>query len=107
MNLNNTQLRQMVLLSIQRALLGAITPNMRAITTEYSEKQVHIKVYIDGQIENDEENEFDEDVITQIIADFPNFDKSDPFITSEFIRADCPEKISYNGVVVYLRKEII
>ena len=64
-------MRTGVLLSLQRALLGAITPNMRAITVEWSKTYIRIWVYHDGQFTEEAVEDFDADVVTQVIADYP------------------------------------
>ena len=46
----NTSLdRTRVLLSIQRALLGAITPSMRLIDACWNEKQIQVRIVADSQ----------------------------------------------------------
>lgn len=93
------------LVSAQRALLGAISCNMRAISLELLEQTIVLTVYHDGTMEEDEIEDFDADVVTSVVADFPGFDASDPEIKYRFIRLDAPAKIEYKGQLVFQRKE--
>jgi hypothetical protein len=93
------------LLSVQRALLGEVTPEMRAISLELSQKVLRVTVFIDGLVDEDLVDDFDSAVITQIIADFPEPDRDDPAVEFEFIRADVPAPLEPRGRWVYFRKE--
>lgn len=67
MTFNQAALR----LEIQRALLERVTPNLRMVTAEGDEKEIHLIFYYDGEI-SEEENEMAEDASTEIIAGFPD-----------------------------------
>jgi hypothetical protein len=101
---NSTELRIRVLLSLQRALVGEVTPNIRAVSVEYSEEKIRIQVYIDGEISEEAKEEFDAGVVTQVVADFPYPEKDDPSVEYEFLRIDAPGRIDYRGIVIYARK---
>jgi hypothetical protein len=105
MNGHSRKLRSHILLSVQRALIGEIVPNMRAISVEWTSQNIHLWVYIDGPIDEQTREDFDAVVITQIIADFPNPDNHDPVVKFDFVRCDSPEKLDCRGVLVYARKE--
>jgi hypothetical protein len=105
LNINAPEFRSIVLLSVQRALLGEITPNMRAISVEWSEKKIHICVYVDGEIDEKARSEFDAGVVSEVIADFPYADVDEPVVDFEFIRRDAPSKLHCRGATVYARKE--
>ncbi|WP_340104173.1 hypothetical protein [Rhodohalobacter sp. 8-1] len=98
-------LRVSTLLSVQRALVGEIIPAFRLISVEYSEAEIKIWVYHDGKINANEIEEFDSSVITEVVADFPYPDDSDPKVELEFVRLDYPEKIKPEGWPVYGRRE--
>ena len=98
-------LRVSTLLSVQRALIGEIIPEFRQISVEHSEDEIKIWVYQDGKIDPEEIEEFDSTVITEVVADFPYPDESDPKIDFEFVRVDSPEKIKPKGWLVYGRRE--
>ena len=96
-----TNLNNYFKLSIQRALLGNVTSNMRAIMAEVSENDIRLFFYYDGEVhENDEE--IVSEIETEVIADFDencNFDVN-------IIRLDYPFPIkNRSGFCVYLRKE--
>jgi hypothetical protein len=98
---NTTDFNNYFKLSIQRALLGNVTENMRAIMAELSENNIKLFFYYDGEVhENDEETV--SEIETEVIADFDedcNFDVN-------IIRLDYPNPIKKSsGFCVYLRKE--
>lgn len=98
-------LRAGTLLSVQRALVGGIIPTFRLISVEYSESEIKIWVYHDGKIDSIEIDEFESMVITEVVADFPYPEKSDPKVDFEFVRIDYPDKIKSKGLPVYGRRE--
>jgi hypothetical protein len=102
---NLNQLRARILLSLQRALLGEVTSNMRAISVEWSTDRIKIWVYYDGPVDEDIVDDFDASAVTQVVADFPYPDKGDPKIDFEFLRCDIPQKIGNRGEFVFYRNE--
>lgn len=101
MQQKNTQLVNRLQLSIQRALLGAITPNIRAIFFELIEKNIQIFFYYDGKIQDDDEENASV-VTSEVIADF-----DDEFDLDLIIKQiDYPMDVVHpNGICVYYRKE--
>ena len=94
-------LRARLLLSVQRALLGEVTVNIRAVTCSVDADEVVLRWIIDGAIS--EELEADLSVLgTEVISEF-----SDHHISEEFIRCDAPSdiKVLYLDHLAYLRKE--
>ncbi len=90
------------LLATQRALLGEVTPNLRAVSIDLqpNSKSGKICFYYHGKISED-----DYDIvtcaITEITAAFPigyNFEEN-------IERLDSPTKIQVKGRLAYLRKE--
>ena len=103
---DETSYRAQVLLSIQRALIGSITPQIRFISVEWSLFRIHLHVYIDGDITSDGWFEdFDTEVMTQVMADFPTPDGTDPQCTFAVHRVDPPMKPHFEGDLVYGRRE--
>lgn len=88
-------------ISAQRALLGVITPNLRAVTIKIDSQQKVLKVcfFYDKDIS---ETQFDiaSTAITEISADFPDFDLDDCIE-----RLDFPSKVPVEGRLVFQRKE--
>jgi hypothetical protein len=87
-------------LSLQRALLGAVTPTLRAVSVDVDEKakKLFISFFYDGEITDDIF-----DIASTAIAevDVPGYYELDEC----FERLDFPEKIPVRGQLVYLRKE--
>jgi hypothetical protein len=47
--------RTLVLLSLQRAMLGEVFPSLRRITVEWSDHMVKFVTYVDGPLQDDDE----------------------------------------------------
>jgi len=95
-------------LSVQRALVGEITPNMRLISVEASAAEIHIWVYYDGPITEEETEDFDASVGTQVVADFPYVERGEPRVLCHFVRHDVPQRLMQvqAGRAVYGRREL-
>jgi hypothetical protein len=90
------------LLSVQRALLGEITPNLRAvvINLDAPNESGIIYFYYDGGI-SDKDFDIASCAITEITAAFP---AGYPF-EEHIERLDAPAEIPIQGSLAYLRKE--
>ncbi|WP_418646899.1 hypothetical protein ACNQFN_15125 [Thauera butanivorans] len=87
-------------LSIQRALLGEVSPHLRAVVLSVDCKKIDVHFYFDGDV-SEEDEESVSCIETEILADFePDFS-----ICAEVIRLDYPLPISDDGFWVYQRKE--
>ena len=93
-----------MLLSIQRALLGEIVPEMRAISADVGSEVVRLTVFVDGAISDALVEDFDA-AVTQVVADFPYPDDGDPRIEFDVVRVDAPARIESRGTWVFFRKE--
>jgi hypothetical protein len=92
--------RHHVLLSLQRALLGEVTPTMRAVTVRYDEATARITIYFDGPL-TDADRDTASRIETEVMADM-----SDPnTVSSTCERVDRPEKIVDSGTWVFARNE--
>jgi hypothetical protein len=96
----SSQRRSDVLLSIQRALLGEVSPRLRAVTVTFDEKSVAARAYFDGELD-DEDRESMSSVETQLLADFPE----EHSVTVECHRLDAPAPIADDGTWVFARRE--
>lgn len=87
-------------LSLQRALLGAVTPNLRAVYIDIDEKtkKLSISFFYDGEITD---KFFDIASTAVAEVDVPGYYELDEKIE----RLDFPEKIPVRGHLVYLRQE--
>ena len=90
-----------ILLSVQRALLGMVTPSLRAVsaTVDSIKNEVSYFFFYDGQI-TEEQRDLASCVINESSADFFDY-----MVNSHIIRLDYPQKIPFQGRVAYLRKE--
>ncbi|HDK6330971.1 hypothetical protein AAHY48_19675 [Klebsiella variicola subsp. variicola] len=88
-------------LSVQRALFGNVTPNIRAVVAELSGKNISLLFYFDGQIDDDDK-ELVSVIETEIIADFDE----DFTVDTTVKRLDPPQPIkNKHGLLIYIRKE--
>ena len=96
-------------LSAQKALLSRITPEIRMVTIASGDGRALLRVYHDGPLSPDAEEEFD-DATAEIMADIPNADwegwpSGSAPVTVEFVRRDSPARLESEGWLVYHRKE--
>ncbi|MBV6818400.1 hypothetical protein KWG64_10650 [Rahnella sp. PD12R] len=97
----NNDLNGYFRLSMQSALLGSITPNIRAVIGFFYDKKIVIDFYFDGVISEDDE-ELASEVGTEVIADF----ESEFDIEIKTIRLDYPKPVkNKDGFLLFLRKE--
>lgn len=101
MNDHHDTRRCEVLLSLQRALLGEVTPRLRAVTVRHAESSIHFDAYFDGE-PNEEERESMSAVETEVMAGFPATHTT----THDVIRLDPPALIPKDRIWVYFRKEL-
>ena len=88
------------LLAIQRALLGLVTPELRAIIVDVQEQLLYMRFYYD-QVVLQEILESWEYAITRSIADLG----SDYLFDAKIERLDFPQEIPFRGRYAFLRKE--
>ncbi len=93
------------MLSVQRALLGEVTPAMRAVAVELTPGHLRVRVYTDGESTAEARLEFDLEVMSEVLADFPWPEFGSPEISLEFVRHDPPARLPAWGWYVYARAE--
>jgi hypothetical protein len=90
------------LLSAQVALLGVVTPGLRAVSVDACETDSSISIYF---YHDQEASEYDREnwscIVTEVSADFG----PDCIIHSDVYRVDYPHPILPRGKYAYLRKE--
>jgi len=97
----NTDVRKCeVLLSLQRALLGEVSCNLRAVTVKFTETTIHFVAIYDGE-PREEDRESMLLVETEVMADF----SSSHAITHEVTRLDAPALIPKDRIWAFYRKE--
>lgn len=93
--------RARVLLSVQRALLGAVTPPLRGVAVAWDDAAVEIVCYFDGPISK-QSHELMSEVQTEVLADLA--EGEDVRLTCE--QRDAPAELEPMGTWVYRRHEI-
>lgn len=100
-------IRQNLLLSVQRALLGAVPAGLREVSCGWSRQEIKLLFVFDGEIDQDD-YESAKIVGSEVIADF-----SAPWtISEEIVRLDYPaglhnEKDDETMTLAYRRKETL
>lgn len=91
-----------VLLSTQRALLGAVPASLRAVTCGWTDEKITLRFIFDGPIDGNDEEEM-QVVGTEVVADF----LAPMSVAEEVIRVDYPGELGPHllRVWAYLRKE--
>lgn len=94
--------RATLLLSIQRALWGEITSNIRGITCSWDDSTITIRWLFDGEISDEDLESAECNVTGEVNSDFPDHE-----VVAECKRLDMPEPLSpyVLSVWVYMRKE--
>ena len=87
-------------LSIQRALLGEVAEELRAVVLSVDGHDVDIRFYFDGPV-SEANADSASCVETEILADF----EAEDTISVRCIRQDAPNEIIDEGVWVYQRRE--
>lgn len=94
-------LRTKVILSANRALLAAVTPNLRGVTVDYNTELLTLRAYFDIDA-TDEEKELIDIALTEMVADLHYDIKT---CTYEPIELAAPAKLTVLKDWVYLRYE--
>lgn len=92
--------RALVLLSLQRALLGEVFPALRAVTVEWSNTAVKFFAYVDGPL-TEEDAESLSCISAEVAADL----WSGVELDYEVVRRDSPARIDDARVRVFHRRE--
>ncbi|MEP6999149.1 MAG: hypothetical protein ABI969_01640 [bacterium] len=94
-----------VKLSVVRALLGEITPAMRAVTVELNAELVTIRVYHDGVASDELWADLDA-ASTAVHADLPERPDHPVSVQLSLLRCDEPHPIPTLGEAVFSRKGV-
>lgn len=71
MNTSTVDLRVRVLLTLQAALLGMVTANMRAVLVSWTDKDVRVRVVFDQGV-SPEDVEIVSEIESEVISHLPN-----------------------------------
>lgn len=88
-----------ICLSIQRALLDAVTSALRRVSFSKNDKNITLFFFYDGKT-SEIEKELVWDIAAEVISDFPQC-----IIDSKIEEISFPNKINSVGRIVYSRKE--
>ncbi len=84
----------------QIALLGEVSPSLRAVVAFQAKKAIRFVAYFDGAVSSEDEESMTV-VETEVLASYPT-----DFETSHrIVRLDWPARIPRDGVFVYHRRE--
>ena len=89
-----------VLLSTQRALVGALGHQVLGVSVHHTETTVLLDIFIDGVLAEDEYDELDV-ISTEILADFP-----EATAVNLNIKQNCNSPLSSRGQWVYLLRDV-
>jgi hypothetical protein len=89
-----------LLLSVQRALLGAVPPELRGVTVAWEGAIIRLRFYLDGPV-SDEDRDAMQVVGSEVIADFPDATR----IEEEILRRDAPQPMECLEAWAYYRRE--
>ena len=95
------ELRQRIILSVNRALLGAITSHLRGVTVDYDKNSFTMRGYFDIGATEDEKEILDA-ALTEIVADFHSEIEKWTF---EAVDKPYPEKMEPLKEWMFLRHE--
>ncbi|MBD0274272.1 MAG: hypothetical protein ICV73_20365 [Acetobacteraceae bacterium] len=95
-------LRAELLLSLQRALVGAVPASLRAVTCDWTEARITLRYVFDGPIDHEDEESM-RVVGAQVVADFP----PDVELDEQIVRSDHPAGLTphFLRAWAYMRKE--
>lgn len=71
--MQTVEIRNSVILSVQRALLGEVSRRLRGVAVRWNEKTITILCYYDRRI-SEKDREAMSCVETEVMADFPEFE---------------------------------
>ncbi|MCL1471629.1 scaffold protein involved in DNA repair [Argonema antarcticum] len=99
--MQTVEMRNSVILSVQRALLGEVSPALRGVTVGWDENSIAILCYYDRKI-SPEDREAMSCVETEVMADFPDLQ-----MDLDVIQCDVPQEMKLLDVWVYRRSETL
>ena len=86
-----------------RAMLGEITPEMRAVTVEINARHLTVRVYHNGLASDKLWDDFDA-AMTEVYADFPAEGPDAVSVDYKLIRCDAPQLVPALGQPIFVRK---
>jgi hypothetical protein len=93
-------------LSVVRALLGEITPEIRVVTVQTHMRAITVRVYAHGEVSDELLDDLDA-AMTQVYADFPGEGPEAVRVDLELDRADEPDPVPAYGWPIFVRKGVV
>ena len=95
--------RTALLLSVQRALLGAVPSTLRGVACGWSGSEINLRFVFDGPISSEDEENM-RVVATEVVSDF----LAPVTIEEQIVRADWPARLEHYALQywAFLRKEV-
>jgi len=87
-------------MSLQRALLGQVSPQLRGVSVDQNAEQILLKFFVDGPI-TEEDAAAALEVETELLADLPPQKRVD----TEVLRLDIPRRLPDADLWVFRRRE--
>lgn len=101
--MNATELRIRVLLTLQVALLGMVTANMRSVLVSWTDKDVRVRVVFDRAISS-EDVELVSEIETEVISHLPDHTVH---CQAEASSVSAKVQINANEVLVFQRASAV
>lgn len=98
--MDDTSLRTKLLLSVQRAMLDTVTPNLRGVGVDWDDSLIRLIVYFDGPLSDDDRETFSV-VHTEVLTDFVDLRPVELILE----RRDAPKGLDGCRAWAFLRKE--
>ena len=92
--------RAKVLLSVQRALLGEVTPDLRGVSVEVNDNRVRLTSYFADKVTEDQKDVVST-ITAEVAADLPH----DWTIEDDLVTAPVSGRLPENVIWAYRRKE--
>ncbi len=90
-------------LSLQRALVGEITPEVRAVAVDVNMRQIIVRVYHNGSASDELFDDLDASM-SEVYADFPGDGSEAIEVSLRLLRSDEPDPIPMLGLPIFARK---
>jgi hypothetical protein len=95
------ELRILILLALQRALLGEVSPSLRGVACSWNSKIINLYAYFDGEVSDDDQDSM-ETVETEVASSCTEHQMNLECIPTDSLS---PISIDSSAEWVYLRKE--
>lgn len=92
--------RSLLGMALQRALLGQVSPQLRGVSVDQDDQQIHLNFFFNGPV-SEEDRVAASEVESELLADLP----PDKRVETEIVRLDAPKRLPDSGLWVFRRRE--